>query len=155
MTAKVLIVDNDAAMVAVLRQHLEAEGRTAIGVTSGAAALTALRSDDIDVVLTDLVMDGIDGMAILREVQQRDPQPRVILMTAFGSLETAIEAMRFGAYDYLTKPFKLAQASVAVARALDDRRLRDENRRLREQVDKQTGVDSIVGRWFTVLEQRS
>jgi two-component system response regulator HydG len=146
LTAKVLIVDNDAAMVAVLRQHLEAEGRTAIGVTSGAAALTALRSDDIDVVLTDLVMDGIDGMAILREVQQRDPQPRVILMTAFGSLETAIEAMRFGAYDYLTKPFKLAQASVAVARALDDRRLRDENRRLREQVDKQTGVDSIVGR---------
>ena len=135
MTAKVLIVDNDAAMVAVLRQHLEAEGRAAIGVTSGEAALTALRSDDIDVVLTDLVMDGIDGMAILREVQQRDPQPRVILMTAFGSLETAIEAMRFGAYDYLTKPFKLAQASVAVTRALDERRQRADHPPLREPGD--------------------
>jgi two-component system, NtrC family, response regulator HydG len=146
MTPRVLIVDNDAAMVGVLRQHLEAEGRSVLGVTSGAAALTALRSEDVDVVLTDLVMDGVDGMAILREAQQRDPPPRVILMTAFGSLETAIEAMRFGAYDYLTKPFKLAQVSVAVTRALDDRRLRDENRRLREQVDKHTGLDSIVGR---------
>jgi two-component system, NtrC family, response regulator HydG len=146
MTARVLVVDNDAAMVGVLRQHLEAEGRTVLGVTSGEAALTALRSEDVDVVLTDLVMDGVDGMALLREVQQRDPPPRVILMTAFGSLETAIEAMRFGAYDYLTKPFKLGQVSVAVTRALDDRRLRDENRRLREQVDKHMGLDSIVGR---------
>ena len=116
MTPKILVVDNDAGMVGVLCRHLEAEGRTVVAVTSGEAALTALRSDDVDVVLTDLVMDGVDGMAILREVQQRDPPPRVILMTAFGSLETAIEAMRFGAYDYLTKPFKLAQVSVAVAR---------------------------------------
>jgi DNA-binding NtrC family response regulator len=146
VTARVLVVDNDEAMVGVLRQHLEAEGRSVVGVTSGEAALKVLRAEDVDVVLTDLVMDGVDGLGLLREVQQREPQPRVILMTAFGSLETAIAAMRFGAYDYLTKPFKLAQVSVAVARALDDRRLRDENRRLREQVDKQTGLDSIVGR---------
>jgi DNA-binding NtrC family response regulator len=81
----------------------------------------------------------------LREAQRRDPQPRVILMTAFASLETAIEAIRLGAYDYLTKPFKLAQASVAIRRALDDRRLREENRRLRAEVDHRFGVESIVG----------
>jgi DNA-binding NtrC family response regulator len=145
MSACVLVVDNDVAMADMLRQHLESEGHTVITLTSGREALRALEGHDIDVVLTDLVMDDVDGMAMLREAQRRDPQPRVILMTAFASLETAIEAIRLGAYDYLTKPFKLAQASVAIRRALDDRRLREENRRLRAEVDHRFGVESIVG----------
>jgi DNA-binding NtrC family response regulator len=156
MSACVLVVDNDAAMADMLRQHLESEGYTVISLTSGREALRALEGHDIDVVLTDLVMDDVDGMVMLREAQRRDPQPRVILMTAFASLETAIEAIRLGAYDYLTKPFKLAQASVAIRRALDDRRLREENRRLRAEVDHRFGVESIVGRsrpMLTLFEQ--
>jgi DNA-binding NtrC family response regulator len=74
------------------------------------------------------------------------PTPRVILMTAFGTLETAIEAMRHGAYDYLTKPFKLAEVTVAVRRAFDDHRLRRENERLRAEVERQQGLDRILGR---------
>jgi DNA-binding NtrC family response regulator len=143
----VLVVDNDSAMVGLLRQQLETDGWRVVGATSGEEALTALRTNELDVIVTDLVMDGVDGMAILREAKRCcDPAPRVILMTAFGSLETAIEAMRFGAYDYLTKPFKLAQLSVAVQRALDDRHLREENRRLREQVERHAGPPTIVGR---------
>ena len=146
MTPKVLLVDNDAEMVRVLSQHLRGEGYDVATATSGEEALAALRADEVDVIVTDLVMDGVDGMAIVREAKQRDPVPRVILMTAFASLETAIEAMRGGAYDYLTKPFKLAQLTVAVQRALDDRRLRAENRRLRQEVERQTGLDSLLGR---------
>src|ERR671914_440184 len=144
MAVRVLVVDNDPEMVRLLQREFAGEGWTVEGATSGATALETLKNEDVEVVLTDLVMDGVDGIELLRAAQRHEPAPRVILMTAYGSLETAIEAMRHGAYDYLTKPFKLAEASVAVTRALDDRRLRDENRRLREQVDKHTGVDSIV-----------
>jgi DNA-binding NtrC family response regulator len=145
MNGKVLLVDNDAEMVRVLSQHLQAEGYDVATATRGQDALAALRAEDVDVIVADLVMDGVDGMAIVREARQCDPAPRVILMTAFASLETAIEAMRCGAYDYLTKPFKLGQLSVAVHCALDDRRLRAENRRLRHEIDRQTGLDQLLG----------
>ena len=144
MSPKILVVDNDAEMVSVLGRHLAAEGRAVTAVTSGADALTALEREEFDVILTDLIMEGVDGFAILREAR-KDPRARVILMTAFGSLETAIEAMRHGAYDYLTKPFRLGEVSLAVERALDDRRLREENRRLREQVEQRLSFENILG----------
>src|SRR6266540_354858 len=143
---KVLVVDNDAEMVELLQRHLEHAGYAVVPATSGTDALEALEEDDFDVLLTDLVMDEVDGLRILRATAQHDPRPRVILMTAFGSLETAIDAIRHGAYDYLTKPFKLDQAMLAVARAVEDRRLRDENRRLKAQVQERYRFENIVGR---------
>jgi DNA-binding NtrC family response regulator len=146
MSVRILVVDNDAEMVSLLKREFAEQGWTIEEATSGAAALEALARDDIDVVLTDLVMDGVDGLALLREAQRLEKPPRLILMTAFGSLETAIEAIRAGAYDYLTKPFKLPEATLAVARALDDRRLREENRRLRVEVEARFAFDNIIGR---------
>jgi two-component system response regulator HydG len=146
VTPKILVVDNEPDMVNLLQGHLAGEGWVVVAATSGADALTAMEREDFDVILTDLVMDGVDGLALLREAQQRAPAPRVILITAFGSLESAIEAIRFGAYDYLTKPFRLEQASVAVRRAVDDRRLREENRRLRVAVEQRFGFENIIGR---------
>ena len=143
---RILVVDNDPEMVSVLKREFGEQEWTVEEATSGDLAIEALAREDVDVVLTDLVMDGVDGLALLREAQRHDPPPRVILMTAFGSLETAIEAIRAGAYDYLTKPFKLPEATLAVARALDDRRLRAENRRLREAVDRRFAFDNILGR---------
>ena len=145
MTPKVLVVDNDAEMVETLARHLETEGWQVVRATSGEAATRALAADAFDVVLTDLVMDAVDGLTLLKHAQATASRPRVLLMTAFGSLETAIAAMREGAFDYLTKPFRLAQVTVAVRRALDDRRLREENRRLREQVERLYGVEQLVG----------
>jgi DNA-binding NtrC family response regulator len=142
---KILVVDNDAEMATVLQRHLEHEGWTAVVVTSGPEALASLQREDFAVVFTDLVMDEVDGLTILREAQRGQPQTRVLLMTAFGSLETAIEAIRHGAYDYLTKPFKLAEATLAVRRALEDQRLREENRRLREAVEERYGFDNLIG----------
>lgn len=146
MKSRVLIVDNDAEMVSILERHLEREGHAVTGLTGGAEAGAALAREEFDLVLTDLVMEPIDGLALLREAQRLQPRCRIILMTAFASVETAIEAMRQGAYDYLTKPFKLPQLSVVVRRALEDQRLRDEVRQLRAQVQQRYSFDNIIGR---------
>ena len=143
---RVLVVDDDADMTAMLARHLEREDMAVVAATGGRAALKALASQEFDVVVTDLVMDQVGGLEVLAAAGRCRPTPRVILMTAFGTLETAIEAMRQGAYDYLTKPFKLAEVTVAVRRAFDDHRLRRENERLREEVERQQGLDRILGR---------
>jgi len=143
---RVLVVDDDADMSAMLGRHLETEDMAVVAATGGRAALKALASQEFDVVVTDLVMDEVGGLEVLAAAGRCRPVPRVILMTAFGTLETAIEAMRQGAYDYLTKPFKLAEVTVAVRRALDDHRLRRENERLRAEVERQQGLDRILGR---------
>jgi DNA-binding NtrC family response regulator len=145
MTQHVLVVDNEQEMVKLIQRHLEGEGFAVTPAHSGAEALAALARDEYDVVVTDLVMDEIDGLAVLREAQRLQPRARVILMTAFASLETAIAALRQGAYDYLSKPFKMAEVTIAVRRALEDQRLREENRRLREEVGRQYAVTNLLG----------
>jgi len=146
MTGRVLVVDNDREQVDLLRAHLERDGYEVRDATDADTALAAIEATGPAVVVTDLRMDGMDGLALLREVRQRAPAARVILMTAFGSLETAIAAMREGAFDYLSKPFRLEELSLAVQRALDDRALREENQRLRREVERRYGWESLVGR---------
>jgi DNA-binding NtrC family response regulator len=143
---RVLVVDDDADMSAMLARHLESEGMAVVAATGGRAALKALASQEFDVVVTDLVMDDIGGLEVLAAAGRGRPAPRVILMTAFGTLETAIEAMRRGAYDYLAKPFKLAEVTATVGRAFDDHRLRRENERLRAEIERQQGLDRLLGR---------
>ncbi len=142
---RVLVVDNDRQMVALLRRHLEREGFGVLEAAGGQEAVEILQREDVDVVLTDLVMDEVGGLEVLAAAQRERPGARVLLMTAFASLETAIEALRHGAYDYLTKPFKLAEATLAIRRALDDRRLRQENERLRAAVERQYGFERLLG----------
>ncbi len=146
MKPRILVVDNDLEMVRLLEGHIDREGYEVVTATSGADAIALIARENFDVVLTDLVMDEADGLEVVRAVQRSSPGARVIIMTAFGSIDSAIRTMRAGAYDYLTKPFRLDEVSLAVTRALDDRRLREENRRLREQVDRQFSFDKILGR---------
>ena len=142
---RILVVDNDRQMVALLRRHLEREGFAVLEAAGGQAAVEVLQQEDVDIVLTDLVMDEVGGLEVLAAAQRERPGARVLLMTAFASLETAIEALRHGAYDYLTKPFKRAEATLAIRRALDDRRLRQENERLRAAVERQYGFERLLG----------
>src|SRR5262245_40209091 len=149
MKPRILVVDNDAELVALLRRHLEGDGWAVTAGPGGGGAQAAVGREDYAVILTDLVMEPVDGLTVLREAQRVQPRARVILMTAFGSLESAIDAMRQGAYDYLTKPFKLPELSLVVKRALEDQRLREENRRLRAEVERRYSLDSfdnILGR---------
>jgi DNA-binding NtrC family response regulator len=143
---RILVVDDDEDMTTMLARHLEGEDMAVTTATGGRAALAVLETQPFDVVITDLVMDDIGGLEVLAAAGRSPAAPRVILMTAFGTLETAIEAMRQGAHDYLTKPFKLIEVTVAVRRALDDHRLRRENERLREVVERHQGLDRLLGR---------
>ena len=102
MMHDVLIVDNDAQMATMLTDHLQNHGVCAAAVTTGADAVAMLDRQPFAVIVTDLVMDGLDGLDVLRHAQHAQPGARVILMTAFGTLESAIAGIRDGAYDYLT-----------------------------------------------------
>jgi two-component system response regulator HydG len=146
MTPHVLVVDDERAMVRMVQRHLEDEGFVVTPLSTGPDAIAALAREEYDVILTDLVMSDLDGLAVLREAQRLQPGARVILMTAFTSVETAIAAMRQGAYDYLSKPFKMGEVTIAVRRAVEDRRLREENRRLRDEVGRRYAFTSLLGR---------
>jgi two-component system response regulator PilR (NtrC family) len=144
MSARVLVVDDERSMREFLEIFLRSEGhavRTAEGL---AAARAELAADDFDVVITDVQMPGGTGLDLLRLVQAESPETVVIVMTAFASTETAIEAMKAGAYDYVSKPFKVDEMRVVVEKALEKKLLSSENRRLRRELSQ--GRDrSIVG----------
>ncbi|PWU18593.1 MAG: sigma-54-dependent Fis family transcriptional regulator [Candidatus Rokuibacteriota bacterium] len=146
MKPRILVADNDTDMLTLLREHLENERWQVTAVTNGRDAGAALAEEEFAVVLTDLVMEPGDGMAVLQEAHRLQPGVRVIVMTAYASIESAIHAMRQGAYDYVTKPFNLSELTLVARRALDDHRLRDENRRLREEVQRRYSFDNILGR---------
>jgi two-component system, NtrC family, response regulator AtoC len=114
--------------------------------------LRLLAEEPIDVVLTDLRMPGIDGMAFTRDVTARENAPLVVMLTAYGTLQTAVDAMKLGAYDYLTKPINLENLEMVIDRGLESRRLREENRRLRLELDKHFGFDSLVGNSRPMLD---
>ena len=143
---KLLVVEDDPDMLALLQEHLQGEGYRVTALTSGREALARLRSEIFDVVITDLRMPDVDGMEVLRACREIQPEARVILVTAFGTVETAIRAIREGAFDYTTKPFRLEEISLLVAKALDDRRLRAEYLRLRQEVEGRYRFENLLGK---------
>jgi DNA-binding NtrC family response regulator len=153
---RVLVVDDDADMATMLARHLTRDAWSVAIATNGAQAIAKLAAEPFDVVITDVVMGDVDGLAVVREAQRHQPRARVILMTAFGTLESAIAALRDGAADYLTKPFKMAEVDVAITRALAERQLREENRRLREETGDRyalEGIPAVSPLMKAVLEQ--
>lgn len=114
--------------------------------------LEILEKHRVDVVLTDLRMPGLDGMTFTKDVASREGAPLVIMLTAYGSLQTAIDAMKVGAYDYLTKPINLDNLEMVIERGLESRDLRRENEELRRQLHQKTGLESIIGTSQAMIE---
>jgi DNA-binding NtrC family response regulator len=131
MRGNVLIVDDDREMCAVLREGLSRRGYQTADRTTAADAFALLGSEDFDAVVTDLNMKGMNGAELCERIAANRPDTPVIVITAFGSLETAIAAIRAGAYDFVTKPFDLDQIALALERAVRFRRLTEEVKRLR------------------------
>jgi signal transduction histidine kinase len=129
---RILIVDDEAPQMKALCDTLRDEGYEAAGFTSGQDALAALREKSFDLLLTDLMMPEMDGIALLRAAQEVDRQLVGIVMTGHGTINTAVEAMQVGAIDYVLKPFKLSAAIPVISRALAMRRLRVENAKLEQ-----------------------
>ncbi|MEP7355888.1 MAG: PAS domain S-box protein, partial [Anaerolineales bacterium] len=129
-----LVVDDEYELMAALVETLELEGYEAVGSTSGAQALQILKTREFDILLTDLMMPGLDGLAVLRQALEHDPYLVGVLMTGQGTVSTAVEAMKLGAFDYLLKPFRMASVLPMLERALQLRRLRQENLQLHQVV---------------------
>src|SRR5688500_4002506 len=121
--ACILVVDDHLEMARLLADHLGGAGPRGEAVGSGADAIASLRVRRFDLVFTDLRMEQVDGLDVLAAARDVDPELPVLIMTAFGAVETAVEAMRRGAFHYLTKPFRLDEVQLVVERALEDRRL--------------------------------
>ncbi|MEW5851422.1 MAG: sigma-54 dependent transcriptional regulator [Myxococcota bacterium] len=145
-SASVLVVDDSVEMARLLGDQLRDAGYSVTVAGSGADALTALKRSLPDLVITDLRMQHTDGFDVLQATHAADPGIPVLIMTAFGAIDTAVEAIKRGAYHYLTKPFQLEEVLVFVARALKERQLRDENRALRRVAAQGASLDGMVGR---------
>ena len=146
MTARILIVDDEKIALRNLDHILTREGYAVTTTQSGAQALSLLDSQLFDLVLTDLKMDKVDGLEVLRRCKARYPDVEVILITAFATLETAVAAMREGAFHYIAKPFRLEEVRGTVAEALEKRRLKRENQALKDQLAAIQGKTRLVTR---------
>jgi DNA-binding NtrC family response regulator len=150
--SKILVVDDEPEMRALLRDVLQEHAYHVALAQNGPEALQRLSEDEYSVVLTDLRMKGMQGIALLAEIKKDFPDINVILMTAFGSVETALQAMKQGAYDYLVKPVKTDDLLRVMERALNEALLRREVTRLRREVRKEYSFHQILGKSKAIRE---
>src|SRR5512143_1145441 len=141
----VLVVEDRFSMAEMLAKTLEAEGYRTLTASSAEDGLKAALSERVDLVLTDLKLPGMSGHEMLKTLKEKKPVMPVIMMTAYGSIETAVEALKSGAYDFLTKPFDTKHMVVLVNRALETGRLAAENLLLKEEFAESLGFPKIVG----------
>jgi two-component system response regulator AtoC len=142
----ILIVEDEAKMRRLLELNLGEDGFSTFSAGDAEAGLKLLRENSIDLVLTDLKLPGMNGLEFLHAVKHQNAALPVVVMTAFGSVETAVEAMKAGASDYVLKPFSLAEMRMVVRKELDVRDLREENRSLREALGKKYAHPNVVAR---------
>ncbi|MEM7308164.1 MAG: sigma-54 dependent transcriptional regulator [Planctomycetota bacterium] len=156
---RVLVIDDDEGHAEAISDGLEIDGIACRLAHSGAEGLERMREETYDAVLTDLVMHDVDGMEVLRQARTLQPEAAVLLITGHGSVETAVDAMRLGASDYITKPVRIAELRTRLTRALETSELRRANRELRRELDRRYGIEGIIGhspqmqRVFDVLQQ--
>jgi two-component system, NtrC family, response regulator AtoC len=141
---KVLVAEDEVHLGQILSNFLTGRGYAVRTVTDGRAALDALRAEAFDVALLDIVMPELDGLEVLKQVRADADPPEVIIITGNGTIETAISAMKLGAYDYMAKPYRMAEIDVLVRRAWEKRRLARENVLLQSQLDRAGGADEIT-----------
>ena len=142
----ILIVEDEAKMRRLLELNLGEDGFTTFSAGDAETGLKLLRENSIDLVLTDLKLPGMNGQEFLQAVKRQNAALPVVVMTAFGSVETAVEAMKAGASDYVLKPFSLTEMRMVIHKELDVRNLREENRSLREALGKRYAHPNIVAR---------
>jgi DNA-binding NtrC family response regulator len=141
----ILVVEDEVNIRSALVTMLEKLGHEVQGVETAEEALSLLTHAKMDLVMTDLRMPGLGGMELLRQMKEKWPETETIVLTAFGSIDTAVEAMRMGAYDYLTKPIDRDRFHIVVKKALEHHNLAQENKQLRDRLETRTRFDQMVG----------
>ncbi len=145
MSGNILIVDDDQSMAETLTKAMGLRGFVVTWRTAATDALKLLDEQDFDVVVTDLHMEGMDGFAFCERVVANRPDLPVVMITGFGSMDSAVAAIRAGAYDFITKPFDVETLRLTLARAVQHRALRTEVKRLRQEVAEVRGYDQMIG----------
>jgi two-component system response regulator HydG len=143
---RILVVDDNLEMARTVGEYLDSHGFESEAVGSGADGIASFSALPADAVLTDLRMKDLDGLDVLDAIRKVDSSAPVVIMTAFGAIDTAIEALRRGAYHYVTKPFKMDVVRVLLERACAERALRSENERLRHEVAERFSFANLVGK---------
>jgi two-component system response regulator HydG len=150
--ATILVVEDDAAMRELLVEELGEAGFRVEAAAGGRSGVERVKQGAIDVVISDLRMPDLDGFDLLRDIKAGEAPPHIIVITAFGSIDTAIKAVKLGAYDYITKPFEIEALVLAIEQALAERGLRREVARLRREVARPYGLENIVGKSASMHE---
>ena len=148
----ILVVDDEKNYLLVLSAVLEEEGYEVLTTVSGLEALEIQKSSDLDLVLTDMKMPGMDGIELLEQIKANDPELPVIMMTAHGTVDKAVEAMQKGAYSYILKPFDNERLTLYVKKAISIYQVVKENRRLRSAVESQYRFGNIIGKSKTMRD---
>jgi len=142
----ILVVDDEPSMRELIRTVLSKEGYPVTEADGGNKALSLMEEGGFALVISDIKMPDMGGMELLRRIKEVSPSTQAILITAYGSVENAVEAMKVGATDYLTKPFKIDELKLAVSRILNEKRLSEENSYLRQEIGQRYGLDNFIAR---------
>ncbi|CAI8958335.1 sigma-54 dependent transcriptional regulator [Pseudomonas sp. fls2-241-R2A-110] len=145
MTHNVLVVDDEPKLCDLLASALSQNGVTVFTAGNGLHALKVLEAEDIDLVISDWRMPGMDGPQLLAEIKSRFPQLPVIVMTAYSTVKNAVQSMRNGAFDYIAKPFDIDELDITVSKALQFRDILKDNQRMRAELDEHQQIDSLIG----------
>ncbi|WP_160106742.1 sigma-54-dependent transcriptional regulator [Pseudomonas izuensis] len=145
MTHNVLVVDDEPKLCDLLASALSQNGITVFTAGNGLHALKVLEVEDIDLVISDWRMPGMDGPQLLAEIKNRFPQLPVIVMTAYSTVKNAVQSMRNGAFDYIAKPFDIDELDITVSKALQFRDILKDNQRMRAELDEHQQIDSLIG----------
>jgi two-component system, NtrC family, response regulator PilR len=143
---KILIVDDEQSMRDFLAIMLKKEGYEVVAAENGTGALKAIQTEIFDLVITDVKMPGMDGIGVLKTIKEISADTVVIMITAFATAETAVEAMKLGAYDYITKPFKVEEIKLIIQKALEKRYLKKENVLLKREITSRAGFENFIGK---------
>jgi two-component system response regulator PilR (NtrC family) len=143
---KILVVDDEQSMRDFLAIMLKKDGHDVVTAENGSDALKAIQAEIFDLVITDVKMPGVDGIGVLKTVKEISVDTVVLMVTAFATAETAVEAMKLGAYDYITKPFKVDEIKLIIRKALEKRHLSTENILLKREITSRAGFENFVGK---------
>jgi two-component system response regulator PilR (NtrC family) len=150
--SKILVVDDEPGMREFLEIMLQKDNYLVSTATDGAEAIEKIENALYDLAVVDVQMPVMNGIEVLKKINEKCPETTVIMITAFASHETAIEAMKLGAYDYITKPFKIDEIKLVIKKALDKKRLERENSRLKKELETKYGFGNIIGRSPAIIK---
>lgn len=149
---KIIVIDDEPGMREFLEIMLQKDGYIVETASDGPEALDKIDNTLFDLAITDIQMPVMNGIEVLKKINEKSPDTTVIMITAYASHETAIEAMKLGAYDYITKPFKIDEIKLVIKKSLDKKKLERENTRLRKELETQYGFGNIIGRSPSIVK---